>query len=205
MPFAPMLASAHNGGPIMGTWAVEPKLDGCRTIVAVGRKSARVWTRNGHELTGQLPEFGAIVDVCAGARIVLDGALVAEPGGASALYSVSPRVAAKRRRAPLTFAAFDVLVFNRSVIDEPYRRRRELLEGLALNGKAWCTVPRLYGSIGDVLAVCAEHRLDGVVAKRVDSRYRPGERSPDWRKLKTADWWRVHAGQRIAGRRPESM
>jgi bifunctional non-homologous end joining protein LigD len=203
MPFAPMLASTHNAGPIMGSWAVEPKLDGCRTIVAVGRRSVRVWTRNGHELTERLPEFGALVDVCAGARIVLDGELVAELG-ASALYSVSPRVATERRRAPLTFAAFDVLAFNRSVIDEPYRRRRELLDSLALNGKAWCTVPRLYGSVGDVLAVCAEHCLDGVVAKRVDSRYRPGERSPDWRKFKTADWWRVHAGQRIAGRRLES-
>jgi ATP-dependent DNA ligase len=53
-----------------------------------------------------------------------------------------------------------------------------------------------HGSVADVLKACAEHNLDGIVAKRVDSPYRPGERSSDWLKLKTADWRATHASQR---------
>jgi ATP-dependent DNA ligase len=44
--------------------------------------------------------------------------------------------------------------------------------------------------------VCAEHDVEGIIAKRVDSPYRPGERSPDWIKLKTADWKSLHAARR---------
>jgi len=50
-----------------------------------------------------------------------------------------------------------------------------LLDGLALNGDAWCTTGQLHGSVADVLAVCREHDVQGMVAKRVDSPYRPGE------------------------------
>ena len=53
--------------------------------------------------------------------VVLDGELVAGQGRASDFYSVLPGVAARNRRAPLTFVAFDVLAFDGPVIDQPYR------------------------------------------------------------------------------------
>jgi ATP-dependent DNA ligase len=92
---------------------------------------------------------------------------------------------------PLTLVAFDG-----PVIDQPYSRPRGLLDELDLRGSAWCAVKQLRGAVVDVLRVCAEHDLEGIVAKRVDSRYRAGERSSDWLKLKTADWRTAHASQR---------
>jgi hypothetical protein len=74
------------------------------------------------------------------------------------------------------------------VIDQRYSRRRALLDGRALNGPAWCTAPVPNGRIVDVLAACGEHGLESIVAKRVESPYRPGERSPGWIKLKTTTW-----------------
>ena len=71
-----------------------------------------------------------------------------------------------------------------------------LLDDLALNGEAWCTTPVLNGSVVDVLGACGEHDVEGVVAKRVESPYRPGERSTDWLKLKTAEWRSLHADRR---------
>ena len=56
--------------------------------------------------------------------------------------------------------------------------------------------PNYMGSVADVLRVCAEYDGEGFVAKPVDSPYRPGERSSDWLKLKTADWRTAHASQR---------
>ena len=104
-------------------------------------------------------------------------------------------IARQRGRLSLTFVAFDVLVEG-PVIDQPYSERRAVLDRLELDGPAWCAAPQLRGSVADVLGVCAEHDVEGIVAKRVDSPYRPGERSSDWLKLKTADWRSTHASQR---------
>ncbi len=83
-------------------------------------------------------------------------------------------------------------------MDEPYVRRRELLEGLSLVDDHWFTAPVLRGTIELVLEVCAEHDLEGVVAKRLTSRYVPGHRSADWVKIKTPAWREQHAPLRHA-------
>ena len=59
-------------------------------------------------------------------------------------------------------------------------RPSALLDGLALNGDAWCARPQLQGRVVDVFALCREHDVEEIVAKRVDSAYRPGEGSSDW-------------------------
>jgi bifunctional non-homologous end joining protein LigD len=107
------------------------------------------------------------------------------------------RVAARNRRTPLSFVAFDVLAFDAEpVIDRPYSSRRVLLDSLALNADTWCTVPRLHRHVVDVLTACRDHDIEGIVAKRVDSPYRPGGRSRDWLKLKTVEWRATHADRR---------
>jgi len=193
MPYQPMLASSSAPRQLIGWWVLEPKFDGWRVIVAIDG-DVRAWTRRGHDLTERLPELAGLTDAVH-APVVLDGELVAGQGRASDFYGVLPRVAARNRSAPLTFVAFDMLAYDGPVIDQPYRQRRALLHGLALNGDAWCTAPVLNGSATDVLAACTEHDLEGIVAKRVDSPYRPGERSPDWLKLKTAEWKLSHAAR----------
>ena len=126
----------------------------------------------------------------------MDGELVAGQGRAADFYGLLPSVAARRRSEPLTFVAFDVLAFDGPVIDQPYCRRRARLERLALRGPAWCTVPRRHGTVADSLNACAEHGVEGIVAKRLDSPYRPGQRSGDWLKVKTAEWRVAHASRR---------
>jgi bifunctional non-homologous end joining protein LigD len=194
VPFQPMLASSSAPRQLTGRWVLEPKFDGWRVIVAVD-DTVRVWTRRGHELTARLPELAGLAEVIE-PSVVLDGELVAGQGRAGDFYGVLPRVAARTRRVPLTFVAFDVLAYDGPVIDEPYRQRRALLDGLALHGPAWCTTPQLHGSVVDVLAACQQHDVEGIVAKRVESSYRPGERSLDWLKVKTADWRVAHAPRR---------
>jgi bifunctional non-homologous end joining protein LigD len=196
MPFRPMLAASRVPLPLRGKWVLEPKFDGWRTIVAVGG-DVRVWTRNGHELTDRLPELSALADALNGHAVVFDGELVARQGRASDFYTLLPRVAARSRREPLTFVAFDLLTLDdEPLIAKPYRERRAHLEQLDLNGSSWCTAPQLFGHVADVLAACREHDVEGIVAKRIDSLYRPGERSSDWLKVKTVDWRATHAPRR---------
>jgi bifunctional non-homologous end joining protein LigD len=92
---------------------------------------------------------------------------------------------------------FDVLhLAGESTLDLPWVKRRHLLNLLDLNGPEWCTVPTFDGDPDLVLDVCGQNQLEGLVAKRTDSTYRPGARSRSWVKLKTEDWRTWHAPKR---------
>jgi bifunctional non-homologous end joining protein LigD len=179
-------------------WAIEPKLDGWRALVYVDG-GVRVRTRSGRDVTGSLPELTGIADQVPDGT-VLDGELIACGGRGIDFYAVAPSMATRRRRAPLAFVAFDVP----HLADEPtiglsYRDRRRLLVLLELAGPAWCTVPSFDAEAEHVLEECARLRLEGLVAKRVDSRYEPGKRSASWRKVTCADWREHHAPLRHEG------
>lgn len=194
-----MLASSPRSENLTpGYWAFEPKLDGWRVIVTVG-EAVTVRTRNGRDITRATPELYGLSAALKGRRAVLDGELVAGAGRPDDFYRILGRVGSRPRpsRAPLTFAAFDVLDLDgRSVCDRTYADRRQMLESLELNGPSWTTVTSFEAPVEDVFTACVIYDLEGVVAKRLDSRYRPGERSRAWLKLKTVTWREAHAPRR---------
>jgi bifunctional non-homologous end joining protein LigD len=82
------------------------------------------------------------------------------------------------------FMAFDLLWLDgKSTMDLPYSARRDLLLGLDVNGPNWQTPPHFTGGGRFALDAAREQGLPGVVAKRLDSTYRPGVESKDWRRL----------------------
>ena len=87
--------------------------------------------------------------------------------------------------------------WNHRPFGKPYSERRRLREGLELDAPGWVTIESLIEPVTDVMDACASLGLEGIVAKRTDSRYRPGIRSDDWLKLKTAAWYTTHAPKRI--------
>jgi bifunctional non-homologous end joining protein LigD len=88
-------------------------------------------------------------------------------------------------RVPVLYYVFDVLyVDGESLLQLPYTERRGRLEDLDLGTATWRVPPSFRGPAADVMAASAEHGLEGIVAKRQASTYRPGQRSPDWRKVK---------------------
>jgi bifunctional non-homologous end joining protein LigD len=175
--------------PADGAYAVEPKLDGWRVIVHV-RDEVRVFTRPGRDLTASIPGLQELASVVP-AGTVLDGELVAGSGRARSFYRVTPQLAQRPdpRRESVTFAVFDVLALaGKRVTSRSYAERRVLLDDLALLGPSWCVVPSWrHIDLRALLAACAEHDVEGVVAKRLASRYRPGQRSRDWIKMKTVE------------------
>jgi bifunctional non-homologous end joining protein LigD len=193
--FAPMLASA---GPLgRGSWAFEPKLDGWRALVYVG-DGVQVLSRRGSDLTRSLPELAGMSAV---GPCVLDGELVGGDGRPESFYGLLGRIAASPTniggRPPVTFMAFDVLWLDGDdVTRSAWSERRALLEGLDVSGPRWATVPAYRLTAEDVGRACIELGLEGMVAKRCHSRYRPGVRSSDWLKLKTSAWRRDHLPNR---------
>ncbi|HVF13937.1 MAG TPA: hypothetical protein VM942_05015 [Acidimicrobiales bacterium] len=193
-----MLASTGRiGGE--GDFAFQPKLDGWRAVVHVTVPRIAVYTRPGREVAATLPELAGLSGAVPPGT-VLDGELVAGTGRPSSFYRLGSLLAARperRRRSP-TFAAFDLLALaGRPVMDLPHEERRSLLRDLELAGPAWCTVSQWTGiALTDLVQVCEELNLEGLVGKRLGSRYRPGERSPDWVKLKTTAWRTMHGPYR---------
>jgi bifunctional non-homologous end joining protein LigD len=187
----PMLAV--NRAPDAGhPWAIEPKLDGWRAVVTIDGR-VRVRTRRGRDVSASLPELALLADHVPDGT-VLDGELVAGKGRSTDFYSIGPSMMARRRQAPLCFVAFDVpFVVGESTTELAYRDRRRLLEALEFEGPAWCTVASFEAVVEDVLTECERLNLEGLVAKRLDSRYEPGKRSMHWRKVKCSSWRERHA------------
>ena len=191
----PMLATLGRLPARDEEWTYEFKWDGIRALAYVDGGRARLVSRNGNELTASFPELRGLGEALGSTRVVLDGEIVAfGPDGRPSFQLLQPRIhagdSAKARRLaeaqPVTYVVFDVLYEDgETLLDQPYRERRDRLEHLGLDrGAAWTLSPRFEGPGSDVLRASQEQGLEGVLAKRTDSPYRPGRRSPEWTKVK---------------------
>jgi bifunctional non-homologous end joining protein LigD len=178
-----------------GTWAYEMKWDGMRALVGVDGADVWLTSRAGNDATARFPEIAPIRDALGGTDALLDGELVAlDEHGVPSFERLQPRMqahgeAAVRERAaaqPVALMLFDVLwLAGHSTCELPYRERRALLDRLDLAGPSWQTPPTTFGGGDAVLEASRALGLEGVVAKRIDSPYRPGRRADSWRKVKT--------------------
>jgi bifunctional non-homologous end joining protein LigD len=192
----PMLATP---GPLpadSSTWAFEIKWDGVRAILFVEGGRVRAQSRNDLDVSTAFPELANVGDFLGMTTCVLDGEIVALGEDGHPSFSrlqhrmhVANQREARRRAAsdPVTFVAFDVLYLRgHSLLAESYEQRRAALESLHLSGETFITTESFRNVQGqDVLSAAVQNGLEGVVAKRRDSPYRPGRRSADWVKVKS--------------------
>jgi bifunctional non-homologous end joining protein LigD len=177
-----------------GGWGYEIKWDGVRAIAYCEPGHVRLESRNLREITAQYPEVGRIREAVGGDSVILDGELVAfDENGRPSFQRLQRRmhVASEsevRRRmgdTPVTYIIFDLLYADGKVLFElPYEDRRERLEALGLEGEAWQTPAYHRGDGAALQAASRQQDLEGIIAKRLDSPYRPGKRSREWLKVK---------------------
>jgi bifunctional non-homologous end joining protein LigD len=190
----PMLASAGTAIPRGPGWAHEIKWDGMRVLADVAGGHLTLFSRNGNDVTVSFPELASLDSlVTAGAPddMLLDGEVVALEGGHPSFAALAERMhvsdVRKARslaaRRPVTFMAFDLLrLYGVDLTPRPLSERRATLERIGLPGPRF-QVPPSYED-GDALqAATLEQGLEGVVSKRLSSRYSPGRRSHDWLKF----------------------
>jgi bifunctional non-homologous end joining protein LigD len=191
----PMLATLGILPSDSGGWAFEMKWDGVRAIAFVEEGRAQFWSRTSRDVTSSYPELRGLAAAVGPARVVLDGEVVAFGDGQWPSFealqqriNISSPAQIERLAAelPVSYLAFDLLCLDGTpLLDAPYSERRALLDGLGLDGRHWQTPPSFTDVTGaDLLAVARQQGLEGVVAKRLTSRYEPGRRSPAWRKVK---------------------
>jgi len=195
-------------------WAFEMKWDGVRAVVYLDRGDLRVLTRNDREVAATYPELAGLAHQLRDRRMILDGEVVAfDEAGRPSFGELQARmhVRAPGRalldRVPVSILVFDLLHLDgTSLAGAPYDERRSALEGLDLTGDRWAVPPAFDGQGAEALAASQAQGLEGVLAKRYDSVYLPGRRSPHWIKVKhvrmqevVVGGWSPGAGRRQGG------
>ncbi|HET9730978.1 MAG TPA: non-homologous end-joining DNA ligase [Acidimicrobiia bacterium] len=190
----PMLATLTADIPHGDGWAWELKWDGIRALAFVEGGHMRLLTRNGNDVTHRYPELAPFADALHEHAAVLDGEIVAfDARGIPSFERLQQRMHVDDRGAisnfantlPVTYVLFDLLWLDgRSLLDAPYTERRGQLLALGLNDHWWRTPAHEIGDGSATLDVSRRFGLEGVMAKRVDSRYEPGGRSRAWLKIK---------------------
>ncbi len=195
----PMLAQRSETLPEGEAWCFELKVDGIRAI-GWGRPSGavHVYSRRGGRLEAAFPEIAESLELLArrsGSEFLLDGEIVAASAeGGPRFEDLQPRfnlreaadIARESKRQPAEMFAFDLLWQDgEDLRDLPLSQRKDRLRHLLKSAGH-----RLHYAGHDIASGAAvrdrarRESWEGVVAKRLKSRYRSGERTQDWLKVK---------------------
>ncbi|GLZ06974.1 hypothetical protein Acsp03_44400 [Actinomadura sp. NBRC 104412] len=195
-PVQPMMAATGDLPGDTGRWGLELKWDGVRVIAYVSADGVRASGRRVTELAGRYPELSALSDLLPHHDVVLDGEVVAFDDGRPSFERLQRRMHIARpdprliREVPVRYVVFDVLYLDGHLLyDLPYTDRRTLLADLDLGGTGPIEVPPYLdggdsAQVAELMEFTKEQRLEGLMAKRLDSVYRPGRRVDFWRKVK---------------------
>jgi bifunctional non-homologous end joining protein LigD len=192
---SPMLLAPARTVPDEDSWALEVKWDGMRAQARIDNGRLRLRSRRGVDWTLQFPDLSDLPPsdgigrcfstVSSSVSTRRDTRL---RSAAKAAYARPHPFPTGRAQHPATLIVFDVLHLDGQAVRRlPYRRRRELLDELALESEHWKTPPAYPAGRDDLAAVTRAHGLEGVVAKRYSAPYMEGRRAPGaWRSSNTA-------------------
>jgi ATP-dependent DNA ligase len=185
----PMEAKLVADLPAGPGWQFEPKWDGFRCLAFRAGDAVELRAKSGKSLARYFPEIAEALGALAPGRFVLDGELAIPIGETLAfdalqmrLHPAASRILKLSRETPAIFILFDLLLApaGEALLREPLHRRRAALEAF------FAELPRperlrLSPATRDAAAARRWLRrtggaLDGVVAKRLDGAYLPGER-----------------------------
>jgi ATP-dependent DNA ligase len=200
--------------PIDPGWQFEPKWDGFRCLAFHDGDHVELRAKSGKTLTRYFPEMAAALAAAKPKRFVLDGELAIPVGDSLSfdalqlrLHPAESRVRKLAAETPAIFILFDILLddANMSLLDTPLTERRRALERLfeRLSGKQRLRLSPYTRELQEARAWLqrAGGSLDGVIAKRLDEPYQPGERAMlKVKRLRTADC--VVGGFRYAEKEP---
>ena len=185
----PMLLLRTENLPQGADWSYEIKLDGYRALAIKTGGKVQLRSRNDNDFTERYSSIAAALRAMPD-ETVLDGEMAALDEDGRPSFNLLQNYGSAE--APLVFFVFDLLILKgRNVMTEPLSQRRALLEGEVLPKLAEPIrySPALEASLPDLIASIKAAGLEGLVAKRKNSPYEPGQRSGAWQKM------RVNRGQ----------
>ncbi len=190
---APMLASTADKPPSGDEYVFELKWDGIRALISLEDGQVRIRTRNDIDITAQFPELHQVDKSFRATCGLFDAEIVClDDAGKPVFKKVINRMNATGETAiqkmtksnPAYCYVFDCLYLDgRPLINEPLLKRKEWVKDALKEGTAY-RVSEIEED-GELLFNAAkEFGLEGIMAKRKDSKYIPGKRSDFWQKIK---------------------
>ncbi|MBD0329818.1 MAG: DNA ligase D [Thermoleophilia bacterium] len=181
--YQPMLATLVDEVPVGAGWLFEVKWDGYRALAYVRGGEATLRSRRDNDLTER---FAALARELARAvrtpSCVVDGEVCALDERGRASFSAMQQGEA----TALVYYAFDLLELEgRPLLDLPLTERQRRLAELLDPAVRSVRLSEAFEDGEALLAAAKEQELEGIIAKRADSRYQPGRRTRDWLKIKT--------------------
>jgi DNA ligase D-like protein (predicted ligase) len=178
-----MMAKLTDKLPEGEQWTYEVKWDGYRALLLKSGDRVRLLSRKDNDLTATYPTIEAAGRKLKAETAILDGEIVAlDPKGRPSFQALQHRSA--HRNFAIVFYAFDLLHFNGDDLTRlPLTERRQPLPSIVKGSGILLSEP-LPGTPQQVIEAVSHVGLEGVVAKRKDSRYQSGEGSGAWVKLK---------------------
>ncbi len=192
-PIQPQLAKSARDLPPGDGWCYEPKWDGFRTIVFRDGGEVHLQSRNGRPMNRYFPDIVEQVLALPSERLVLDGEMVVTVDGvqefdllSQRIHPAASRVDRLRHETPADLVAFDLLAEgDETLLELPYTERRSRLAALVTDPVELTPATSDPDDATEWLAGTGE----GVIAKRADAPYRPGERTGmvKIKRVRTAD------------------
>jgi bifunctional non-homologous end joining protein LigD len=190
---APMLASLASRPPTGKNWLYEIKWDGVRAICFVENNQLSIYSRTQKRCDQQYPELSVLPRYVNASTAILDGEIaVLDDKGRSSFNLIQPRIsvgdpnsiAHLSRSAPVNLFLFDLLYLDGyDLRGVPLEERKRLLAEIVTPSER-IRVSDHFAANGDAMLEAARaNGLEGILAKRRDSRYEP-RRSSDWQKIK---------------------
>ena len=182
--YAPMLATLAQEVPHGAGWTFEVKWDGYRAIATVAGSDVTLTSRNGNDLTSRFENVAKeTTKVVKTPDCVLDGEVCALDDAGRSSFSAMQQ---GKAGTPIVYYVFDVLeIEGEPVIDLPLVERRKRLEGLLDRRNKTVRLSETFEDGQALLGAAKQQQLEGIMAKRLDSRYLLGKRTRDWLKIKT--------------------
>jgi bifunctional non-homologous end joining protein LigD len=173
-------------------WAFEYKWDGVRAVYYQRPGRTRILARSENDITASYPELSALSAILKNRSMVLDGEIIALDDHHRPSFSrlqrrmhVQHPTKSLLADTPVFYVIFDVLFLDgKELIGQPYSIRRKRLEELDLSTPFSGIGPAHINRGKAMLKTAADRGLEGMVAKKMDSIYIPGFRSPNWLKFK---------------------
>ncbi|GAB4322000.1 MAG: DNA ligase D [Dehalococcoidia bacterium] len=194
-PVSPMLAAQGDGPFDDPAWIFEPKFDGIRAIAHLDHGQVELRSRRKLPLTDQYPALVAALRAQPANTAVFDGEIVAfDEAGRPSFERLQQRmnlagaheIREADARIPVAYLVFDVLYLDGYDLSRvPLRDRKELLARVVLPSGNVAPVEYVTGDGVEAYRAAIDLGFEGLVAKRLDSAYQKGRRSPAWRKIKS--------------------
>ncbi len=182
--YMPMLATLAEEIPRGAGWVFEVKWDGYRAIATVAGSEVTLTSRNGNDLTGRFSQVAReIAKAVKTPDCVLDGEVCALDESGRSSFSAMQQ---GKPGTPIVYYVFDLLeVEGEPLVDLPLVERRKRLEQLLDKRNKTVRLSETFDDGAALFQAAKEQHLEGIIAKRLDSRHIQGKRTRDWLKIKT--------------------